>query len=147
MTQRTIAQDDLAHYGVKGMHWGVHKTELDTPNSSYSKGQRNYDKQNYGAGSVKRINRRLNKGARLKEARNSEVAFRNRRALAVAGAAFVGTLAYERLKLSAGDIAKRAETNRGRASAAATMGLPRHASSGPTYAKPNRSGSYNITSF
>jgi hypothetical protein len=68
---------EVVHYGVKGMHWGVRKN---TPtNANYSVGQRQYDKKNYGHGAVKRINRRMNKGASLEVARTQERSFRAKR--------------------------------------------------------------------
>lgn len=150
-------RDVVKHYGVKGMHWGVRKN---TPtHADYSVGQRQYDKKNYGHGGVKRINRRLNKGADLTTARKKEVKFRRRRSKAIStgvlavryreqikvGAKVAGTI----LSLAAGvavqAIAKKAETNRGRAAAANTMGLPSQSTAGPTFSKKNRNGAYNIT--
>ena len=82
----------LAHYGVKGMKWGVRrqlrqavrtrrknaqhddrkkwksmskserKANRDNPNSRYAKSNREADESVYGKGGVKRINRRMNKG-------------------------------------------------------------------------------------
>ena len=75
----------LAHYGVKGMKWGVRrqrrraaarkdrnawrsmskkerKANRDKYNKRYSKDDRDADKATYGSGGVKRINRRMNKG-------------------------------------------------------------------------------------
>lgn len=143
---------ELRHYGVKGMRWGVKKAN--SPNANYSKNQRNYDLSKKGKGSVKRINKRMNKGADLKTARNKEVSYKRKRAaVAVAavrygprvarGAKVVGGLA---LGMAAQQIAVKAETNRGRSSAANTMGLPRKASSGPSYSK-KKNGAYNITSM
>lgn len=147
---------ELVHYGVKGMHWGVRKN---TPtNSNYGVSQRQYDKKQYGHGSVKRINRRMNKGASLEVARKQERAFRAKRGAVVAlgvtfapeiarGAQVAGTI----LKMSAGVLAQhvavKAETKRGQAFAAETMGLPRHATSGPSYSTQNRKGVYNISSM
>jgi hypothetical protein len=62
--------DELQHYGVKGMHWGVRKQpQLAT---GYSKGSYNYDKRELGSRSAKRINESVSKGLSLKDARLSE---------------------------------------------------------------------------
>lgn len=155
MMQNATPPGELVHYGVKGMHWGVRKN---TPtNSGYGANQQKTDKKNLGRGGVKRINRRMNKGATLDVARKQE---RSRRAKIRAGVSLgvlfapeiaVGAHAANNvLKNSASVLAQKvavkAETNRGRASAAATMGLPRQASTGPNYSKKNRGGAYNITS-
>ena len=68
-----VEKDDfLAHYGVEGMRWGQRKTELSTPNPNYSADQRKRDKQVYGRGGVKRVNKNLNKGDSISTARGSE---------------------------------------------------------------------------
>jgi len=150
---------DLVHYGVKGMKWGVHKSQPD--NAGYSSSQRAADRRKLGRGAVKRINKRMNEGAPLAKARKQEHKRRARRDLAIAGAALgiryneqirtaakvAGTLAQMGLGVAVQSIAKRAETNRGRAAMAEARGLPRQASSGPSYSKQKRNGVYNITNL
>lgn len=154
-----MSSDELVHYGVKGMHWGVRKS---TPtNAGYTKNQQQTDRKNHGQGGVKRINRRLNKGQTLDKARKNETKFRKRTRKAIVlglasvryreqikmGAKVAGTI----LSLAAGvavqHIAVKAETNRGRAAAANAMGLPRTATSGPTFATKSRGGVHRITTI
>ncbi len=71
---------DIVHYGVKGMKWGVRKSEYKSmsrkdrrklrkrKNEGYSDHQRELDKIRLGGKSVKRINKRMNKGATYKQA-------------------------------------------------------------------------------
>jgi hypothetical protein len=146
----------IKHHGVKGMHWGVRKN---TPtNANYAKSQQRYDRNNVGKGGVKRINRRMNKGMDIKSARKAEFTFRGRRASALVASAAIAKMAYmygPTIKtilqmvggVAAQSVAKRAETNRGRAAAANARGIPRMGSSGPSYAKKKRSGAYNISSI
>ena len=75
---------DIVHYGVKGMKWGVRKSEYKSmsrkdrkklrkrKNEDYSDHQREIDKIRLGGKSVKRINKRMNKGATYKQARRRE---------------------------------------------------------------------------
>ena len=87
----------LAHYGVKGMKWGVRrqrrkaaalkdrnawreksrserKETRDQPNKRYTKNDRYWDETIYGKKGVKRINRRMNKGQTHGQAERREVA-------------------------------------------------------------------------
>lgn len=153
---KNAPSDALVHYGVKGMHWGVRKN---TPtHADYTTKHQKVDRTKFGKGGVKRINRRMNKGATLHQARQGERRFRaTTRTLAVTAALFApeihrgSQLAGAVIKLAgqAGvqKVAKKADTNRGRAHAAGVFGLPLNPSSGPNYAKQRRSGAYNISSL
>ena len=62
-------EDELYHFGVKGMKWGVRRAErkarraeLNKPNVHYDKSQRRADRASYGKLGDRRINRRMNKG-------------------------------------------------------------------------------------
>ena len=75
---------DIVHYGVKGMKWGVRKSEYKSmsrkdrrklrkrKNEGYDDHQRELDKLRLGGKSVRRINKRMNKGATYKQAKRRE---------------------------------------------------------------------------
>jgi len=65
-------EDYLAHFGVPGMKWGQRKRELNADNPNYTNDQRKRDKQVYGRGGAKRINKNLNRGDSISTARGSE---------------------------------------------------------------------------
>lgn len=141
--------DELVHYGVKGMKWGVHKaqsSERDTPNKGYSQRKRSSDRAAFGPRGVKRINRRMNAGKTYKQALRREYGRQLTKAAAVSAVSTTLVVLDLYGKHPATYTAKRAETKRGQAAAAAAMGLPRKASSGPSYAKQKR-GVYNISSL
>ena len=146
MTQGSPSLSELAHYGVKGMKWGVRRAEKNVPNARYSSKNRVKDKELHGSRGVKRINKRLNDGQTLKKARAREVRRNTIQAGAVVGAVYATRALAIAGPVLAQSVASRAETKRGQAHVAATMGLPRQASSGPTYAKQKR-GAYDISSF
>lgn len=152
-----MTSSELVHYGVKGMKWGVRRAELAKDNSNYSRGQRDHDRRKRGVSrrGVKRINKRMNKGQDLETARKNEKKFIRRRRSAVA-AVYVGArfsnpatraIVKELGTMAMQQVIKRAETKRGQAYVAETMGLPRTASTGPTYSKKSRGGAYNISSL
>lgn len=144
---------DLTHSGVKGMKWGVRKAENNKPNEGYSTANRRRDAVFHPSGGVKRINKRMNKGATLHKARIKEG-----QRTAVKVAAIVAVYNSPRMIIStinaldkyggefASSVAQKAETNRGRANAAETMGLPRVPTEGPSYAKKSKGGAYKISS-
>lgn len=80
--------DYLAHYGVKGMKWGVRRSSRQNPN--YSETQRKQDVTLYGRGGERRINRSMNKGYNLKSARSKEVYRRDKAVERARAASFYG---------------------------------------------------------
>lgn len=84
------ASSYLEHYGVKGMKWGIRKARLKSENAitNRNKSKKQLDKRNkkygsadysrdvsiYGRGGAERINKRLNKGKTLDQARRREAA-------------------------------------------------------------------------
>jgi len=139
---------ELIHHGVKGMHWGVRKGRDDSPNPRYSARRRAEDQKTFGKGGVKRINRRMNKGQKLAKAQQNEAWRQIGKAAIVAGSVQAARIVLANKDVLAQQVAVRAETKRGQAATANAMGLPRRATSGPSYAKQKRgSGAYKITNL
>lgn len=78
--------NELYHYGIKGMKWGVRRFENEdgtlTPAGkkryNYEDRQKKQDARLYGKRSVKRIQKRLDNGETLLSARNAEVRRKDR---------------------------------------------------------------------
>jgi hypothetical protein len=140
-------ESSVAHYGVKGMHWGVRKQHDDSPNARYSSRRRVEDKKVYGKGGVKRINRRMNTGMKLQKAQTREAWRKVGTGTAIAVGVRAAALVIAHRNEVAYGIAKRAETKRGQAAAANVMGLPRKPTNGPTYSKKSRQGVHKITTL
>lgn len=64
-----IMNNELEHYGVKGMRWGHRKNNY---NKNYTYSQRRQDQSTYGRRGEKRINKEMNRGAKIKAARSYE---------------------------------------------------------------------------
>lgn len=167
--------DEVKHYGVKGMHWGVRSKKLPEKKGhlvtkdgyvpiarGYSPLKRESDRKRFGKRGVFNINSRMSKGAShddayWEEARLQSKAFSDAQNALALGRIFAPTIklgseqASRMLKDSGGRLAQtiavKAETNRGRAATAETMGLPRKPTNGPKYAKQNRQGVHKITSI
>lgn len=134
---------EIVHYGVKGMHWGVHKkVHDDSPHPTYTKQKQANDARQFGKGGVKRINRKLNAGKTREQAHKSEHRRNTYRGAAAIGAVF----AYNAIKIygpvAMQEIAIKAETNRGKAAAAQALKNARVKN-----VKKNRKGVYNISSL
>lgn len=67
-----IDNNELYHFGVKGMKWGVRKKRQESSNKDYTKRRRFKDDFLYGPGASKRISRSMNKGMTYKKALGRE---------------------------------------------------------------------------
>lgn len=74
--------DELAHFGVKGMKWGHHKTPELAPHTSISRYQHQANREQFGKRGARSINEKLHAGKDLKTAREetrSELKSRRRK--------------------------------------------------------------------
>lgn len=82
------SDDELMHYGIKGMKWGVRRYQRkdgsltsagkNRYNENYTEKQRKQDRAMYGNRAERRINRRMNEGYGVKGARSIEAQRRQR---------------------------------------------------------------------
>lgn len=134
--------DELAHHGVKGMHWGVTKVTNANAHPDYSSYHRTNDAAKFGARGVVRINARMIDGQTHEQARHTELVHATNRTLAIGGAmlAFHLVTLYGDTTLSS--ISSKAAENRA---------SPKQKTITNDFktAKPkaNRKGVYNITSI
>lgn len=134
--------EDLEHFGVKGMHWGIRKEQT---HPQYSSAMQSKDQGTWGPGGVRRINRSMNGGKSHKDAVKSEYRkFLVKSAIGF-GVVGLGLVLEEHGPTLARAIGERAETNRGRAAMAATLGLG--AAESNQLFKKSRKGVYNITTL
>jgi hypothetical protein len=135
--------DFLAHYGVKGMKWGVSratdgvksavkrgkeksaakKAERQANSEAaraagYTKMQRVNDLQNVGRGGTRKIEKRIANGETIVKARSKEYASSTAKGLAVAAAILAGPIALAALDKGAGNLAASIQGKRGAAAAA-----------------------------
>lgn len=125
--------EELAHFGVKGMKWGIRRVEQPA-NTNYTTRMRSDDRRDHGKRAVSRINRRMNEGLSREQALEREHIRNENQRLAAAGAVFVGSMlanhALSRIQLPTPD---------------STPGIGSTASKVP-YAKSRR-GVHNITTM
>lgn len=92
--------DDIYHFGVKGMKWGVRKERA----KNYSEAQYKRDKVMYGNRGANRINRSMHKGHNVSGARSKEVEKHNRAARNSTTAGVIGRYAGAALGAGAGGV-------------------------------------------
>lgn len=92
--------DDIYHFGVKGMKWGVRKERA----KNYSEAQYKRDKVMYGTRGANRINRSMHKGHNVSGARSKEVEKHNRAVRNSTTAGVIGRYAGAAVGAGAGGI-------------------------------------------
>lgn len=143
----------LAHYGVRGMKWGVRKNggrtdPRDNPHPNYTEGMRRNDRRSFGSGGVKRINRSMHEGRTRDEAHSKERSYQFKKSVVIIGASYAATmfLAGGGGSAMAHNIGTRAAANRGAATArnlfADSHGIGRLAVS-----KVSKAGVHKITTL
>lgn len=138
---------ELAHAGVKGMKWGVRKSE--PANAAYTGRMRANDKSQHGKRAVHRINSRMNKGDTRDRALEREDVRNARQRLAVIGGLYAVALLAEHGSISSHSlksyVGNRANANRETARARdSVLGIGGKITKG--YVKPRR-GVHNITTM
>ena len=95
-----MSDDDIYHFGVKGMKWGVRKERA----KNYSEAQYKRDKVMYGTRGANRINRSMHKGHNVSGARSKEVEKHNRAVRNSTTAGVIGRVAGAAVGAGAGGI-------------------------------------------
>jgi hypothetical protein len=122
MTEGSPSPGELAHYGVKGMKWGVRRAALNKASKDYTPGMRDIDKHAFGERGVKRINRRMNKGQTRKQALGREAVRATSKHLLVSAGTLAAMAALGKHGDDiAGGLSKLGETSRGKAAAGKTF--------------------------
>lgn len=141
---------ELTHFGVKGMKWGVRKSE--PTNAAYTTRMQGNDKGQHGKRAVKRINRRMNEGMSREKALDKEAQRNAYQRLALLGGVFAASILADYGSVASGSLVKNYIGNKANANRAAarvaegTMKIGSKAAK-PKYAKPGRGGAYKITTL
>jgi len=143
------SSNEILHYGVRGMKWGVRRAETNKPNARYREKARAEDKHLYGKGGVKRINRRMNKGKSLNKARSTENKVVVAKTVGAVGAIYAANYLKVAGPVLSQIIAQKAHAKRGEAFARNTFADNRGIGNGTFKNNPkqNRKGVYNISSL
>lgn len=143
-------EEALAHFGVKGMKWGVRREKKNLPTSvhpDYPKSQRQKHFREFGQKAVKRINDDLHEGKPYGEAvaREQKRAQLKSRIAVGAAAAFIALQVIGPILMS--EVSNRAEANRHRRDNPRAGGLSSKPAKQPKVIKPNRKGVYKVTTL
>lgn len=155
-------EDVLAHFGVKGMKWGVirgkvsghfearaaEKKRLNEPNPDLTSRQKAQDVSRFGPGGAARINRSMNQGKTHIQAIKAEEKVRTRNAYIVAGSLMTVYLLNALGPTVMSEVSRKAATNRDKR-AQATEDFIRNGPQKPKTkeAKKNFRGVYNVTTM
>lgn len=68
------SSSEIEHFGVKGMHWGVHKKRSESlpRHPNYSQTQYNNDRRYHGRSGAAAINAKMHQGVTLTQARKEQ---------------------------------------------------------------------------
>lgn len=133
--------NQLAHFGVKGMKWGVRSADQPA-NPNYTTRMRTEDRRLHGKRAVTRINQHLNSGGTRDEALRREYSRDAKQYLAFVGAAAVARLLAVHGSTVLSDIA----ANRAASNADDSVLKIGSAAEKLKYVKP-RGGVHNITTM
>lgn len=136
--------DSLMHFGVKGMKWGVRRKSAAPvkQNARFGRLQREDTAALFGKNAERRVNARMNKGMKYKQARRRETGIfiaKTTGKVALVAAPFLLD-AYGGQAVSS--VLRRAEANRERAAVISIM-----SKAGKTPYSKLRRGAYNITTM
>lgn len=139
-----MSDEELTHFGVKGMRWGVRKKTPEVQNARYGSRQREDDLALYGKRGVKRINRSMNKGKTHKKAERRELISSAAKRAALAVGLSVVTLALSEYgDTTVASIRSKAAANRKFASATNLLGEATKINA----KKSRRGGAYKVTTL
>lgn len=134
---------ELAHFGVKGMHWGDRKGEATGLHPDYTPRMQKSDENFGGKASVARVNQHMLNGKTHAQAANLETRRAQNRNMVIAGVAATAYVLAKHGDTALKLITAAAEANR-------TQDLVKNAlevSRDITNPKQNRQGVYNITTL
>lgn len=143
----------LAHFGVKGMKWGVKKNPNLTLHPDFTVKQQRQTYNAFGRGGLRRVNASMHDGMTHREAHKNELKRVYTRRAKIVGAAAVAHVLLLGGEVAMQKIAVKAETNRNTANRAETHGIASTKANAKAEAdvnrsaKPDKQGVYKVHSF